>query len=73
MSDTANLSKPIVLNPFGHLGLDFEKAAERYARSLPILPCSTTSTCPENITARFILKGKTCRLYVPINYGGLII
>ena len=38
MSDTANLSKPIVLNPFGHLGLDFEKAAERLRKIVTHTP-----------------------------------
>ena len=56
MSDTANLSKPIVLNPFGPLGLDFQKAAERLRKVVNHTPLQYNAHLSQKYNCQVYLK-----------------
>ena len=56
MSDTANLSKPIVQNPFGHFGLDFEKAAERLRKIVTHTPLQYNQHLSRKYNCQVYLK-----------------
>ncbi len=56
MSDTANLSKPIVQNPFGPLGLDFERAAERLRKIVTHTPLQYNAHLSKKYHCQVYLK-----------------